>query len=193
MKCPNCGASLNNNSNFCTKCGNRIENNTKVNNAGNSSAVSDIVNTLLSKPKLIILILIVLVVAGVIFSGFGGSSDSGYSKNGGYDMDVFGLSFHIPEGFEESYHSGPFNDGETVDFKSDDYDDLEIDVSTDRSLNLNSNYITAKLTKTIAGKEGTVAFYDSNRVSFYYFEGDCRVKLNTNSPEYEELFASVIN
>lgn len=192
MKCPNCGANLSNDAKFCTNCGNNIgNNNKKTHKSSNSSGTSGIINTLLSKPKLILVILIVIIIAGAVLSGFGNSSGSNYS-NGGYDMEIFNLAFHIPGGFEESYHTGPFSSGETVDFKSNDYDDLEISVSPQRSLNLNSNHIKTKYTTTIDGREGTLVFYDSNRVSFYYYEGNYLVKLNTNSPQYKDLFAAVI-
>lgn len=188
MKCPNCGANLEKGAKFCPNCGNSI------NISNNSPSSSNIVDTVLSRPKLVIVALIVVIVifAMLIFTSNGDSSNQKFSSDGGYDVEIFGVAFHIPEGFKESYHTGPFSNGETVDFESDDYDDLEIDVSPYRNVNLNSNHVKVKSSKNIDGMDGTIVFYDSNRVSFYYRYGDYLIKLNTNSPDYEELFSSVI-
>ena len=193
MKCSNCGADVKNNSNFCPECGNNVssKNNASKKSSDLDSSLSNILDFISSKPKLLGIVLIVLVVL-IALMMMGNGSNQGYSDDGGYIMDVFGVSFHIPEGFEESYHAGPFSSGETVDFKSNDYDDLEIDVSPAYNVDLNSNHVKAKLQKNIDGIDGTLVFYDSNRVSFYYEYDGYTIKLNSNSPDYEDLFSSVI-
>lgn len=191
MKCPNCGAILSEDTKFCTTCGNDVS---SIHKSKSSSSLdkspSNILDFILSKPKLIAVIVIIFIVFLALIM-MGGNSD-GYSDNGGYVTEIFGVSFHIPDGFEESYHSGPFSSGETVDFKSDDYDDLEIEVSPAYNVNLNSNHVKVKTQKNIGGKDGTLVYYDSNRVSFYYEDNGYTIKLNTNSPNHDELFDSVI-
>lgn len=192
MKCPNCGSNIGKGSKFCPNCGASVEfvkPDNPVNN--NSNSPSDVLNSILAKPKLAALILIVIVVI-VAFMLVGSGSDEQSSYGGGYDMEIYGVKFHIPEGFEETYHAGPFSNGETVDFRSDDYDDLEIDVSPYYNVNLNSNHVKVKYSKNIDGVDGTIVFYDSNRISFYYEHDGYLIKLNTNSPHYEDLFSSVI-
>ena len=147
------------------------------------SLLDELQNFISKNPKLSIVILLIIVVfLALVFMG--GNSNQGYSENGGYEKNIFGVPFHIPEGFEESYHTGPFSSGEVVDFQSDDYDDLEIDVSPQYNPNLNSKHVKAKMQKNIDGKEGTLVFYDSNRVSFYYNDAGNTIKLNTNSPDH---------
>lgn len=141
-----------------------------------------------SKPKIILigLIIIIIIFVALSFSSNDNTSDSGY------EVEIFEVKFNIPEEFEESYHAGSFSSGETVDFQSADYDDLEISVSPYYNVDLNSNHVTAKYSKNIDGIDGTLVFYDSNRISFYYEYGDYLIKLNTNSPDYEDLFSFVI-
>lgn len=151
MKCPNCGADLDKNTKFCPKCGNAIISPMDNNLKGNSSNFDfrEVINMILKKPKLLAIVGVALILILAFAVMTGGESNQGYSSNGGYITEIFGLSFHIPEGFEESYHSGPFSSGETVDYQSGDYDDLEIEVSPQYSVNLNSNHVKVKTQKTL--------------------------------------------
>ena len=194
--CPDCGAKLDDGVIYCPNCGNNLGG--KKSNVDSSSKSGldalKIIETILSKPKLIVVIVVVLLVVGLmVFGSNGGESNQEYSKDNSYQKAIGGIIFNIPDGFEESYHSGPFDDGsETVDFKSDDYDDLEISVSPKYNVDLNSKYIKAKTSKNIGGMDGILVFYDSNRVAFYFDSGDCTVRLNSNSPDYNKLFGTVL-
>lgn len=155
-------------------------------------SLDELFKLILKRPKLTIIVLIVIIVVLALLIGGGGNSDQDYSNSNYYEMNIFGVLFHIPEGFEESYHMGPSSSGETVDFQSNGYDDLEIEVSPYYNVNLNSNHIKVKYSKNIDGIDGTLVFYDSNRVSFYYQYGNYLIKLNSNSPDYEDIFSRVI-
>ncbi len=157
-------------------------------------SLDELISFFLKNPKIIaaIMILIVIVLVLTMFGGGNSNSDLDYSNTNYYEKNIFGVTFHIPEGFKESYHSGPSSSGETVDFQSEEYDDLEIEVSPYYNVNLNSKHVKVKYSKNIGGMDGTLVFYDSNRVSFYYKYGDYLIKLNTNSPDHDELFAHVI-
>lgn len=64
--CPNCGAKLDEDSIFCASCGNKVKNNT--NSKSTFSNKNDIFTKMLSKPKLIILIIILIIaLIGVSF------------------------------------------------------------------------------------------------------------------------------
>lgn len=196
--CKECGAKVSSNQKFCPKCGGKINvpNSKKQNvsvdklNHSNKSNVDGIIfgiiNKIISQPKLIIAIILSI----LIIFGLANLFSDDYS--GGYAMDISGLSFSIPDGFVESYHKGPNSVGETVDFHGPNYDDLEIRVSPGRTPDLSSNHIKSQFDKIIDGKDGVVVLSDSNRTSFYYYEGNDLVCLNTNSPDYEDLFKAVI-
>ena len=190
MKCPNCGTNISNDTKFCPNCGKALES-VKVSSKSNINS-KNIFDMFLAKPKIVFLVFIVIILIIAFMLVGGNNSDQDFSESRGYIVNIFGVSFQIPEEFKESYHSGPFSSGETVDFDSGDYDNLEITVSPYYNVNLNSNHVKVKYSKNIDGVDGTLVFYDSNRISFYYKYGDYLVKLNSNSPDYEELFAFVI-
>ena len=112
--CPNCGEKLEDDSKFCANCGNSVSDNindkTIINKTSNKS-ISDIINPILERPKILLLIIVVLILfigINAIFnssSNFSSSSDfsSSSSSNifgGGQDITVYGVNFHIPEGFK---------------------------------------------------------------------------------------------
>lgn len=167
MKCPNCSANVENGAQFCPNCGNTLkvvkENDSTFKNPNNNSPFQDAINAILAKPKLIIVGIVVIILifaAGSIFN-----SDGGASSNGGFDTTVYGLNFHIPEGYVESSRAD-FTNGEYADFNDDGYI-IEISVSEDRNFK-ESKYIDSKVDMTINNKHGTLYQYSANRVAFVY-------------------------
>lgn len=129
-----------------------------------------------SKEKLIIVavILILALVGSLWLSGtFSSSSTSdGSSKYvAGGQTTVFGKTFTIPEGFEESNRYGT-STFETVDFKNDDGASFEIHVSSDNQFPV-SKYVKLQRDKTINGFDGQVLYYQpANTERFVYFDND---------------------
>jgi hypothetical protein len=188
MKCPNCGANVAKGAQFCPNCGNSLkfakETDSTFNRPNNNSLFQDAINTILAKPKLIILVLVVIIVIFGIGSIF--NSDGGTSSNGGFDTTVYGLNFHIPEGYVESSRSDLTN-GEFADFKDDGYI-IEISVSGDRNFK-ESKYIDSKVDMTINNKQGTLYQYKySNGVAFVYHDNGNLVVIRGAGPnELKEI------
>ena len=108
--CPNCGEKLEDDSKFCANCGNSVSDNvndkTNINKTNNKS-ISDIINPILERPKILLLIIVVLIlfigISSIFNSSSNFSSSSSSSSNifgGGQDITVYGVNFHIPEGFK---------------------------------------------------------------------------------------------
>ena len=168
MKCPNCGADVENEAKFCRNCGKHI-----IKNSNNGFNFQKIVNLLLENPKLILAVIaVIIVVVGVssILSS-GGDTTGG---NGVYDTEVYGINFHIPEGYIES-DRGQYTNGEYADFKKGGAI-IEISVSTD-SYFKESKYIDSKFSKTVNGKSGTVYVYKapSNGMAYVYYDQGKRI------------------
>lgn len=125
-------------------------------------------------------IVVIVVIVGIIsvFSSGG---------NGSYETTVYGINFHIPEGYEESDRAD-YTNGEYVDFKKDGWV-IEISVSTDTYFK-ESKYIDSKVSKSINGKDGTLYIYKapSNGVSYvYYDQGKQIVIRGATTSELEEI------
>ncbi|WP_296873742.1 zinc ribbon domain-containing protein [uncultured Methanobrevibacter sp.] len=130
----------------------------------------------ISKEKLIIVavILILALVGSLWLSGtFSSSSTSDGSPKyvAGGQTTVFGKTFTIPEGFEESNRYGT-STFETVDFKNDKGASFEIHVSSDNQFPV-SKYVKLQRDKTINGFDGQILYYQpANTERFVYFDND---------------------
>ena len=146
-------------------------------------ALDEILNLILKRPKLILLGLIVIIMIIGVSSIF----TSG-DNNGGQVTEIYGLSFHIPEGFVEGQRAELTN-GETVDLEEDGVSLIEISVSAYTYFK-ESNYIDSKFSKTVNGKEGTVYIYKapSNGMAYVYYDHGMRVViLGATFSELEEI------
>lgn len=184
--CSNCGAKLDDNSKFCSECGKHTDVN--INNVINNFDIQKIVNSILKRPKLIILILgIIIVILGMnaLFNSNG--SDLGTSNGDVYSATVYGMNFNIPAKYKESYRS-KFSNGESADF-SDSGWTIEISVSTDTDFQP-SKYVESSFSKTINGKQGKIYSYKSGHMSFVYFDNGYRVVIR--DANFDELKKIII-
>lgn len=127
-------------------------------------------------------IVVIVVIVGIISIFSSGSGD-----NGSYETTVYGVNFHVPEGYEES-NRADYTNGEYADFKKEGWI-IEISVSTDTYFK-ESKYIDGKVSKTINGKEGTLYVYKapSNGVSYvYYDQGKQVVIRGATDSELEQI------
>ena len=148
--------------------------------------LSKIVNSILKRPKLIILILgIIIVILGMnaLFNSNG--SDEGTSNGDVYSTTVYGMNFNIPAKYKESDRS-MYTNGEFADFSKDGWT-IEISVSTDTDFK-QSEYVKSSFSKTINGKQGTIYSYNSGHMSFVYFDNGYRVVIrDADFNELEEI------
>ena len=148
--------------------------------------LSKIVNSILKRPKLIILILgIIIVILGMnaLFNSNG--SDEGTSNGDVYSTTVYGMNFNIPAKYKESDRS-MYTNGEFADFSKDGWT-IEISVSTDTDFK-QSEYVKSSFSKTINGKQGTIYSYNFGHMSFVYFDNGYRVVIrDADFNELEEI------
>lgn len=152
------------------------------------SNIQKILDMIMAQPKLIIIAIVVVIIIFGISSMFT-SGDSSGSNGGSYDAVVYGMNFHIPNGYVESSR-GEFTNGEYADFKKDAWI-IEISVSTN-SYFKESKYIDSKLSKTVNGHEGTVYIYKepSNRMCYVYYDQGKQVVIRDAS--FDELEQIII-
>ena len=185
MKCPNCGAEISKDTKFCSNCGNAIEF-SKQKDSNNYNDSNSIINTILANPKLIIMAIVVILLLFGIMSIFNSGSGN-VNSNGASDITVYGLNFHIPDGYVES-DRGDLTNGETVDLKDNGYI-IEISVSADRNFK-ESKYIDSKVDMTINGKQGTLYQYKapSKGIAYVYNDGGNLVVIRGAGPsELKEM------
>ena len=186
MKCHNCGADLDNNAKFCSNCGNSIDFNKQAKSKidtppkNNNFDVSNILNIFLKNPKLILAVIVfIIVIFGIssIFTSGGGSQDT----------TVYGLDFHIPNGYVESDRADLTN-GEVITLKGDGGYTIEISVRANEYFK-ESKYVDSKLSKTINNKQGTVYIYKpaTNMAFVYYDQGNLVVIRGATFSELEEI------
>lgn len=183
--CSNCGAKLDTDSQFCSECGKTTE--VSANNSTNNSNIQNVVNSILNRPKLIILILGVVIVIlgmGLLFNS-NNNHDLDMPNGEVYDTVVYGMQFHVPSGYEET-NRADFTNGEYADFSKDGWT-IEISVSKN-SYFKKSQYVQSSYSKTVNGKQGTVYNYKFGHSSFVYFENGYRVVIrDANYKELEEI------
>lgn len=193
MKCPNCSEEIDNNSKFCANCGNAVpinrNNKTNINNS-NNGFFQDIVNTIIKKPKLILFAIFVLIFIIGISSMFNSTSTSDSNNVFGQEVTVYGLNFHIPEGYKETSRN-EFTNGEYVDLKEDENDAwaIEISVSSDGSFK-ESKYVKSSFPYTINNVKGTVYSYKTGNMAFVYYVDDYLVVIK--GADFDELKEIII-
>lgn len=134
----------------------------------------------------------ILVVLGIVFLAvISISSVSAFWPfDSGNDVTVYGLNFHIPEGYKEtSRHE--FTNGEGVDLKEDENDiwTIEISVSSDRTFK-ESNYMVSSFPYTINDVDGTVYSYKTGNMAFVYYVDDYLVVIK--GADFDELKEIII-
>ena len=182
--CSHCGAELDGNSQFCQECGKSTE--ITVNNSTNNFDIQNIVDSILKRPKLIILTLLAIIVVFGVSLLFNSNPHSDLLTTGEtYDTMVYGMPFHIPKGYEEDVR-GEFTNGEFADFSKSAWT-IEISVSTDSNFK-KSQYVKSSFTKVVNGKQGTVYTYNHGHMAFVYFDNGYRVVIRDASfKELEEI------
>ena len=220
--CPNCGKKIDGDSNFCDNCGNQVSDNIndKPNSNNSHKSISDIINPILARPKLLLVIIIVLIVImGVNFifnSNSVSNSDSNSVSNsvsnsgsnifGGQEINVYGVNFHIPDGF--TYYSLPGTSTKTESqfalYSSDGKKALafiHIKVSDTSSAYSAEKSYTANSKMTINGKECYVntgssssvfCAYDTNNGKTVQLNVPKSYKYNNKLYSYEDTLAEMI-
>ena len=191
MKCPNCGVDLSKNVKFCPNCGNSLDFSKQIKSTtidktqnNNTFDVTGILNLFSQNPKLILLSIVVIIAIFAICSIF--ISGDGTNANGGYDTTVYGVNFHVPEGYVESDRSD-LTSGETITLEGDG-STIEISVRANEHFK-ESKYIDSKFSKTINNKEGTVYTYKpaTNMAFVYYDQENLVVIRGASLAELEEI------
>lgn len=125
------------------------------------------------KKKKILFALIILLIAISSMSAVSAS----WFFDGGKDIAVNGLNFHIPEGFEEDTSKHEITDkSETVEYKNG-YQILHISVRTFDNPDITSakqmdwgKHAGAMVEKSISGKDGIVSYEFRGLAGYYYVE-----------------------
>ena len=149
------------------------------------------------KQKLIIVavILILALIGGLWMSGtFNSTSTSDDNPRfvAGGQTTVFGKTFTIPQGFEESDRSTT-STFETVNFENDEGASFEIHVSSDKQFPV-SKYVKLQQDKTINGFDGQRLIYQpANTERFVYFDNNgLLVYVAPNTYPSEEIYDIVV-
>lgn len=129
-----------------------------------SSIIKDLIDFALNRPKIILLVIVVLVVIFGVSSLFTSNDATNGEAN---RIIVYGMPFNIPEGYTEGQHHS-FTNGEYAELDDNAWS-IEISVSSDRNFK-ESKYVKSHFSKTINGKEGTVYTYKTNHTAFVYYE-----------------------
>lgn len=191
--CNKCGEELDSDEEFCHNCGAKSKNYKGTDKTTKTANKSNLIDTIIAKPKLLLLLIVAIIVVGGIIALTSNNSSSDGNYVGENEVVIYGIPFNIPNGFEESYHSGPSNYGETVDFTNNNTQEgFEIDVSTFQDLDLTGKHIKDKLNQNINGKEGVLVFYDSGGVVYYYYEGNYLVRIHVDTIHYNNLLEAII-
>ena len=150
--------------------------------------IQKLINMLMARPKLILIVIVIIILLFGISSMFTSGDGSG-NDGGSYDATVYGINFHIPNGYVESSR-GEYTNGEYVDFKKDAWI-IEISVSTATYFK-ESKYIDSKLSKTVNGHDGTLYIYKepSNRMAYVYYDQGKQIVIRDAT--FEELDQIVI-
>jgi hypothetical protein len=153
--------------------------------------------------KKLMFILLSLVLAVVSLS----SVSAFWPFDGGSDVTVNGVSFHLPDGFDvdDPVKSESDNTYERTVFKNtENKDTVDIavdDKSVEDSVIGNSLIKKGFEKKTIDGKEGFYKFYLSKNVEFVYIDNDKVISIivpyiydnyGDNFMKYDELLAEII-
>lgn len=173
MKCENCGAELEEDTQFCSNCGSTVKKNNKNNKDSLKNNIS-LGNFNFSLKSIIIIIVALIILIGV-FSMLMGN---------GNDVTVNGISFHLPDGYnkveEITLDEGVKGEGFSYSNDADhEFTKIEVrDVDMKDINDLKINFPATKQSVTIDGKEGILALDSSSRNHFYYLEGDKLVCIN---------------
>lgn len=189
--CNKCGEELDSDEEFCPNCGAKSKNykgtDKKTTNKPN------IIDTLMSKPKLILLLIVAIIVVGGVISLASNNSSSSGNYVGGHEVSIYGIPFNIPNGFEETKHEGPTNYGETAYFSNKNTQEgFSIHVSTDKNLDLSGKYIKSKSNYNVSGTVGVLVSHTNGDVIFYYYEGNYLVSIKPDTVHYPDLLKAII-
>lgn len=148
----------------------------------------------LSQKHVIIIVFILIVIIG-IFSFIGGSGDA----------TVYGVSFNIPDGYDEiEQQEVKKGVGESYSYSNNEYHEVIFidvkDTTADDISQIKINYPGVKQKTVIDGKEGILVMTSSTGVrnQFYYIEDGKLVHINApfvdvqNSLNNEDVIAEII-
>ena len=115
-------------------------------NIAETTNKSNLIVTVLSKPKLLLLVVAVIIfVCGVISLTSNNFSAEGNYVWGWHEVSIYRIPFNIPNGFEETKHEGSSTYWETVYFyNKNTQEEFSIRVFTDINLDLSGKHIKSK-------------------------------------------------
>lgn len=191
--CNKCGEELDSDEEYCHNCGAKSKKYEGTDKTIKTTNKLNLINTIISKPKLILLLIVVIIIVGGSIALISNNSSSDGNYVGGHAVSIYGIPFNIPNGFEESYHTGPSSYGETVHFTNKNTQEgFEISVSTFKDLDLTGKHIKDKLNQNINGKKGVLVFYDTGGVAYFYHEGNYLVRIQVDTTHYNKLLEAII-
>ena len=186
--CNKCGEKLDDNEEFCHNCGAKSKKYKGSDKTIKNTNKPNLIDTIISKPKLILLLIIVIIVFGGVIALTSNNSSNDGNYVGGHEVTIYGIPFNIPNGFEETKTVG-----NTVYFTNKNTQEgFSIRISTNQNLDLGGNHIQHKLNQNINGKEGVLVSYDSGAMVYYYYEGNYLICINVDTIHYNNLLKAII-
>jgi hypothetical protein len=151
-------------------------------------------------------LIFILLLLGLVIVSISGAS-AFWPFDGGSDVTVNGVSFHLPDGFDadnpvnsesdNTYERAVFKNAENKDTVDIAVDDKSVEDSVIGNSLIKKGYEQ----KTIDGKEGFYKFYLSKNVEFVYIDNDKVISIivpfvydqyGDNFMKYDELLGEII-